>query len=301
LYGKKETPRENRQTKEDPGKQLEMEQLKDSLARDVATNVTTKEKKEKAREQEQKELLTIDEFIAKYESLLSTDYDAYHTAITRVVCNDDPDTKDELSDKLWDIGKNYLGTDNAQDYAYSIIDLTTGRNLNYKEGQKEGEVDEKQKKLYRKLQEKSLKQIDAVIKKTPTILIAAMQAAEGNGNTSTFDSLSKKMQSFQVDDVEFEKLARFYSFPSPLIRTPKTKEQLEKMLMTSVEQPFQNITIFKKIANHVIPDYDMHRNKEIILLVLRRGKHFIEEDEQTKKEIEQLLEQSGYNNPKPQQ
>ena len=73
------------------------------------------------------------------------------------------------------------------------------------------------------------------------------------------------------------------------------------MLMTSVEQPFQNITIFKKIANHVIPDYDMHRNKEIILLVLRRGKHFIEEDEQTKKEIEQLLEQSGYNNPKPQQ
>ncbi|MBT3705200.1 hypothetical protein HOG17_05480 [Candidatus Peregrinibacteria bacterium] len=123
----------------------------------------------------------------------------------------------------------------------------------------------------------------------PMALAGAYVSLGGDDATKILEYLDSKLKkSYRLSSPEIKWFAKVLTYNHGDLDS-RTVEVLEGMVMNSVEGPIDTFPGFKDVLVRVVDYYSVSGNEEMLLLVLGRGKRFLDEDLQTKNWVSDIL------------
>jgi hypothetical protein len=130
-----------------------------------------------------------------------------------------------------------------------------------------------------------------LLDKDPVALVETLISVAETAPVELIKFLEGKVKSFDLSDEDFKEVLRMLANTDEKER--KVIPALLKIVLDSKEKPFGNLPLFVETVEHAAYWVKKTGDKEPLLLVLRRGKHFIEEDAQTKEKVAKKLADAG--------
>jgi hypothetical protein len=251
--------------------------------------------------EDEKKPYTYKDFLSKYKDLITTNYGAYRECGSYF-----KSMGEEVYKEFLELGYVYLNSKNPEIYRdYLLSCLSTFKNN--LEMISEAASPENYHPLYKghpELVEKA-KQTNLELMKTivmdkakdlvsrdPVALAYAIEYC--NSNNEGMNYLKEKTGGFDLSDEDFAEVIRRLAWIDPEDINQEVSDIMAQIITKSKEKPLGNLPLFIQAVDSAAYWAKKTGGKtDILTVVLRRGKKYIEEDTQTKETIEKKLTENG--------